>query len=107
MFHAQLFSNSLQPKYFQESFDTSSSSLEGIAPYDRPLIVQFCANDKELWLKAAEKVVGRCDAVDLNLGCPQGIAKKGHYGAFLMDEWELVGSMSEFFLPSSLSLGSD
>lgn len=94
MFHAALFSSPEHPRYFAESFDTSAESLEGVAPYDRPLIVQFCANEKTTWLAAAEKVVGRCDAVDLNLGCPQGIAKKGGYGAFLMEEWELIGGMS-------------
>lgn len=98
MFHAAHFGSNDHPRYFSESFDVSPDSLEGIAPFDRPLIVQFCANDKDLWLRAAQRVVGRCDAVDLNLGCPQGIARKGKYGAFLMEEWDLIGSMSELNL---------
>ncbi|CAK7909255.1 tRNA-dihydrouridine(16/17) synthase [NAD(P)(+)] [[Candida] anglica] len=84
MFHARLFAN--EPKYR----DSMWSELDGDKEKDRPLIVQFCANDADYLLKAARFVEDKCDAVDLNLGCPQGIAKKGNYGAFLMDDWELV-----------------
>lgn len=31
-----------------------------------------------------------CDYIDFNLGCPQRIAKRGFYGAFLMDDLKLV-----------------
>jgi Dihydrouridine synthase (Dus) len=49
-------------------------------PDDRPLIIQFAGNDPQTMLKAAKSVEGCCDAIDINLGCPQGIAKRGHYG---------------------------
>lgn len=84
MFHARLFAT--DEKYRQNMW----SELDGDKELDRPLIVQFCANDTDYLLKAAQLVEDKCDAVDLNLGCPQGIAKKGKYGAFLMDDWTLI-----------------
>lgn len=60
------------------------------APEDRPLVVQFCGNDPATLLKAAKAVEHKCDGVDLNLGCPQGIAKKGRYGAYLLEEQDVV-----------------
>lgn len=84
MFHARLFAT--DEKYRQNMW----SELDGDKELDRPLIVQFCANDPDYLLKAAQLVEDKCDAVDLNLGCPQGIAKKGKYGAFLMDDWALI-----------------
>jgi tRNA-dihydrouridine synthase 1 len=35
------------------------------------------------------------DAIDLNFGCPQRIAKKGRYGSYLMDEPEVAYKLVE------------
>lgn len=55
-------------------------------PEDRPLVCHFSANDASLLVQAAKHVESRCDAIDINLGCPQRVAFQGHYGSFLLDE---------------------
>src|SRR4051812_27759192 len=71
----------------------SDRHLDGNPAFDRPLTVQFCSNDPDDFLRAAKHVAPFCDAVDLNLGCPQGIAKRGKYGAFLQEQPDLIASM--------------
>ena len=83
MLHSRLFAQ--EPKYRAQNFKP--------CPEDRPLAVQFCANDPDILLQAAKFVENDCDAVDINLGCPQGIARKGNYGSFLLDHKDLICSM--------------
>lgn len=108
MLHARLFAQT--PKFRDHHFQPTRSGLascpdmassppssdlylDGNSSVDRPLIVQFCANSPTDLLQAARYVQPFCDAVDLNLGCPQGIARKGRYGAFLQEDWPLIHSL--------------
>ncbi|GLT49390.1 hypothetical protein SLA2020_229490 [Shorea laevis] len=85
MLHSRFFTEN--EKYRNQEFTTCKE--------DRPLFVQFCANDPDILLEAARRVEPYCDYVDINLGCPQRIARRGNYGAFLMDNLPLVKSLVE------------
>jgi tRNA-dihydrouridine synthase 1 len=96
MFHSRLWVETTKyaPSMFQPIKTTKDSKeepwLDGNKLFDRPFFVQFCANDPNILLAAAKRVAPYCDGVDLNLGCPQGIAKKGHYGSFLQEDQDLI-----------------
>lgn len=106
MFHSKMFAE--KPKYRESHFQPVKGPLpspptsqlpdeawylDGNPELDRPLTVQFCSNNPDDFLQAAKHVAPFCDAVDLNLGCPQGIARRGNYGAFLQEDWTLISSM--------------
>lgn len=76
------FSPMIHAKLFVENLTYRRTALSSV-PEDRPLVVQFCANDPDIFLDACRLVEDFCDGVDLNLGCPQMVAKRGHYGCFL------------------------
>lgn len=75
MLHAHLFVT--DHTYRRTSLQTTQDEL------NNPFIVQFCSNDPDIFLAACRYVEGYCSGVDLNLGCPQLIAKRGNYGAYL------------------------
>ena len=76
MIHSDRFAT--ESAYRAEAFQTCAA--------DRPLVAHFAGNDPKTMLAAARHVEGHCDAVDLNLGCPQRIAHSGHFGSYLLDE---------------------
>ena len=66
------------PQYRKEEFQTIKE--------DRPLVCHFSANDPLEFTMAAKLVQDKCDAIDLNLGCPQRTAYLGHFGSYLLEE---------------------
>lgn len=60
---------------------------------DRPLIVQFAANNSNDFATSAQFVQNCADGVELNCGCPQRWAIQEGVGAGLIDKNELVCEM--------------
>jgi tRNA-dihydrouridine synthase 1 len=79
MIHAKLFAT--QKKYRQKF-----SIRTDIANLDRPLIAQLCGSDVTHVIETALAIQNDVDGIDINCGCPQQIAKRGHYGAFLLED---------------------
>lgn len=80
MLHSRLYVE--DEHYRSRNFETCSA--------DGPLIAQFCGNDPAMLGDAAIHIAPHVNAVDINLGCPQGIARRGHYGSFLLDDPDFV-----------------
>lgn len=103
MHHA--FNFNRDPKYREDSIDwevdskhydiinqdidlsfMSNSNNNDYEKLDQKLIVQFAGNDPNILVEAASHVQHQKNVagIDLNLGCPQKIAKRGNYGAYLL-----------------------
>lgn len=103
MMHARNFVNDV--KYRNDCIDwldyrhvSGDDQLERKAmDLDKNLIVQLAGDNPDILVKAAKIIEGgtiqsnqygiratNVAAIDLNLGCPQKIAKRGNYGAYLM-----------------------
>jgi tRNA-dihydrouridine synthase 1 len=66
------------------AIDPSSAGFQTTAQ-DRPLVCHFWANKPADLVAAAKRAASHCDAIDLNLGCPQRTAYLGHFGSYLLD----------------------
>lgn len=80
MIHAKMFLDT-SLSYRQKFWNLET----GPPPQDRPLVAQFCSSNPEALLQAAGMIQHQVDAIDLNCGCPQTIAKRGRYGAYLLE----------------------
>lgn len=93
MFLAKLFCT--VPAYRRDHFATCAK--------DRPLIAQLAGDDPKTMLMAGAMLEERgVDAICVNLGCPQQIARKGRYGAYLLPQ---VGRVCEILRTLERNLG--
>ena len=100
-------------QYLLQSFMDSNNNNNPFID-NGPVIVQLAGHDPLTMVNAAKIVLERTDhniaGIDVNLGCPQNIARKGKYGAFLMqDDFDLtlkILSSLRNSLPESIGLSA-
>ncbi len=101
MIHARWFVK--KPSYRQRMFRFAKDNTGEQQPSDRPLIAQLCGNNKEILLEAAKLLEDYVDAIDINCGCPTKTAKRGRYGAYLLESRDyLVGIIG--YLAENISI---
>ncbi|KAG9014472.1 hypothetical protein FRB93_013597 [Tulasnella sp. JGI-2019a] len=90
MINAKIYSDPRHKAAYCEGAFNLALDEEGNPSVDRPLVIQFAANDPDALLASAKALQHKCDAVDINFGCPQDIARRGRYGAYLCEDWDLI-----------------
>jgi tRNA-dihydrouridine synthase 1 len=86
MLHAKMFVNN--KTYRRQRFDIQANNPE---LKEGPTVAQFAGHDPEIMLAAALLAESEGAAgIDINLGCPQPIARRGHYGSALLRETDLI-----------------
>ena len=94
MIHAKLYATSKEyRRKFSLAHDNNNNNTppllaQQLSLLDRPLVAQLCGSDPDTMLHTALALAPHCDAIDINCGCPQGIARRGQYGAFLLEQPE-------------------
>lgn len=96
MLHAENFKNIKQ--YRAGTIDwkdhTHKSGCEEKKVYaqnlDKTTIAQFAGDNPNTLVEAGRHIHHDVAAIDLNLGCPQKIAKKGNYGAYLLKDKDRI-----------------
>jgi tRNA-dihydrouridine synthase 1 len=90
MIHTRLL---LESEAYREKF------MVKLVEADRPLIAQVCGSDPAIVLQAARLLEPYVDGIDINCGCPQGIARRGNYGAFLLEKEDVLLRLVRYLTP--------
>ncbi|KAI8621300.1 dihydrouridine synthase-domain-containing protein [Chytriomyces sp. MP71] len=79
--------------YRHQVFDSRRG--DGNSSTDRPLVVQIAGCDPNVMIACSKLLENHCDAIDINLGCPQQRAIDNNYGSALLvpKHWETVATI--------------